>query len=206
MGEQEKVNEVLLRWSKEYNVKIIATNDSHYVDQEDSNAHDILLCINTGEKQATPTMKEFSDDDVSTKGKRFAFFNDQFYFKTQAEMSKLFSDVPQAVENTLDIFHKVEHLNLKKDILLPNFPVPKEFQIHKDDTLNQWEYLKDWTMRGARERYKGGLTAEVEERINFELHTIKTMGFAGYFLIVADFIQEGRNLGVLIGPGRGSAA
>jgi DNA polymerase-3 subunit alpha len=205
MFEQEKVNEVLVRWAKEYKVKMIATNDSHYVDQEDSNAHDILLCINTGEKQATPTMKEFADDDITAKGKRFAFFNDQFYFKTQEEMSKLFSDVPQAVENTLDVFHKVEHLNLKRDILLPNFPIPKEFQIHADDTLNQWEYLKDWTMKGARKRYKE-ITPEIEERINFELHTIKTMGFAGYFLIVADFIQEGRNLGVLIGPGRGSAA
>lgn len=205
MAEQEKINEVLLRWSKEYNVKVIATNDSHYVDQEDSNAHDILLCINTGEKQSTPTNKEFSDDDSSMKGKRFAFFNDQFYFKTQQEMSDLFKDVPHAVENTLDVFHKVEHLSLKKDILLPNFPIPKEFQIHADDVLNQWEYLKHLTFEGARQRYKE-ITAEVEERLNFELHTIKTMGFPGYFLIVADFIKAGRDMGVLIGPGRGSAA
>ncbi len=205
MTEQDKVNEVLLRWSKEYNVKVIATNDSHYVDQQDSNAHDILLCINTGEKQSTPTMKEFTDDDASVKGKRFAFFNDQFYFKTQAEMSTLFKDVPQAVENTLDIYHKVEHLKLKRDILLPNFPIPKEFQIHADDVLNQWEYLKHLTYEGAHKRYKE-ITAEVEERINFELNTIKMMGFPGYFLIVADFIKAGRDLGVLIGPGRGSAA
>lgn len=205
MTEQDKVNEVLLRWSKEYNVKVIATNDSHYVDQQDSNAHDILLCINTGEKQSTPTMKEFTDDDASVKGKRFAFFNDQFYFKTQAEMSNLFKDVPQAVENTLDIYHKVEHLKLKRDILLPNFPIPKEFQVHADDVLNQWEYLKHLTFEGAHKRYKE-ITAEVEERINFELNTIKMMGFPGYFLIVADFIKAGRDLGVLIGPGRGSAA
>ena len=205
MGEQEKLNEVLLRWSKEYNVKVIATNDSHYVDREDSNAHDILLCINTGEKQSTPTNKEFSDDDASVKGKRFAFFNDQFYFKTQQEMSDLFKDVPQAIENTMDIFHKVDHLNLKKDILLPNFPIPKEFQVHADDVLNQWEYLKHITMEGAHKRYKE-MTPEIEERINFELHTIKTMGFPGYFLIVADFIKAGRDMGVLIGPGRGSAA
>ncbi len=205
MAEQDKVNEVLLRWSKEYNVKVIATNDSHYVDQEDSNAHDILLCINTGEKQSTPTNKEFSDDDSSMKGKRFAFFNDQFYFKTQAEMSNLFKDVPQAVENTMDVFHKVEHLSLKKDIMLPNFPIPKEFQVHADDVLNQWEYLRHITMEGAYKRYKE-MTPEIEERINFELHTIKTMGFPGYFLIVADFIKAGRDMGVLIGPGRGSAA
>ncbi len=205
MAEQEKLNEVLLRWSKEYNVKVIATNDSHYTDQQDSNAHDILLCINTGEKQSTPTNKEFSDEEGAMKGKRFAFFNDQFYFKTQQEMSDLFKDVPQAIDNTMDIFHKVDHLNLKKDIMLPNFPIPKEFQIHADDVLNQWEYLKHITFEGAHKRYKE-MTAEIEERINFELHTIKTMGFPGYFLIVADFIKAGRDMGVLIGPGRGSAA
>lgn len=205
MAEQDKINEVLLRWSKEYNVKVIATNDSHYIDQDDSNAHDILLCINTGEKQSTPTNKEFSEDENAMKGKRFAFFNDQFYFKTQAEMSNLFKDVPHAVENTMDVFHKVEHLNLKKDILLPNFPIPKEFQIHADDVLNQWEYLKHLTFEGARQRYKE-ITPDIEERLNFELHTIKTMGFPGYFLIVADFIKAGRDMGVLIGPGRGSAA
>ncbi len=205
MQEQDKVNEILLKFSKEYNVKIIATNDSHYVDQQDSNAHDILLCINTGEKQSTPTMKEFSDDDAQMKGKRFAFFNDQFYFKTQAEMGALFSDLPQALDNTHEILDKVEHLKLKKDILLPNFPVPKEFQIHADDVLNQWEYLKHLTFEGAKRRYKE-ITPEIEERLNFELFTVKTMGFAGYFLIVSDFIQAGRDLGVMIGPGRGSAA
>lgn len=205
MREQDQVNEVLLKFAREYNVRIIATNDSHYIDKEDSNAHDILLCINTGEKQSTPTFKEFADDDVSLKGKRFAFFNDQFYFKTQAEMRDLFKDLPQAIDNTQDIFDKVETLKLKQDILLPNFPIPKEFQIHEDNSLNQWEYLKHLTFNGARKRYRE-ITPEIEERINFELHTIKTMGFAGYFLIVADFIQAGRNLGVLVGPGRGSAA
>lgn len=205
MTEQDKVNEVLLKFAKEYNVKIIATNDSHYVDQQDANAHDILLCINTGEKQSTPAMREFTDDDVQMKGKRFAFFNDQFYFKTQEEMAKLFSDLPQALDNTHDILGKIEPLKLKQDILLPNFPIPKEFQIHKDDVSNQWEYLKHLTFLGAKNRYKE-ITPEIEERINFELNTIKIMGFAGYFLIVADFIREGRNLGVIIGPGRGSAA
>src|ERR1019366_3730812 len=128
MEEQNKVNEVLLKFSKEYNVKIIATNDSHYVDEKDSNAHDILLCINTGEKQSTPAMKDFADDDIQLKDKRFAFFNNQFYFKTQEEMGKLFSDLPEALDNTQEILGKVEHLKLKQDILLPNFPVPPEFQ------------------------------------------------------------------------------
>src|SRR6185369_12178461 len=100
--EQEKVNAVLLQWAEKYNVPIIASNDSHYVDQADSNAHDILLCINTGEKQSTPTMKDV-DDEASSKGKRFAFYNDQFYFKTTEEMTQLFSDIPEAIDNTNDI-------------------------------------------------------------------------------------------------------
>jgi len=198
MKEQDTVNEILLRWAEEYNVKTICTNDSHYVDQKDSNAHDILLCVNTGEKQATPAIREFTDEGTITKGGRFAFWNDQFYFKTQAEMGQLFKDVPMALDNTMEIVDKCEHLKLKKDILLPNFVVPPEYQTQDD-------YLRDITYKGAKERYRT-ITAEVEERLNFELHTIKTMGFAGYFLIVADFIKAGRDLGVVIGPGRGSAA
>ncbi|MFN8298520.1 MAG: DNA polymerase III subunit alpha [Chitinophagales bacterium] len=206
MPEQEKVNEVLKRWAKEYNVKIICTNDSHYVDREDSNAHDILLCINTGEKQSTPSMKEFADDDAQIKGKRFAFYNDEFYFKTTKEMTDLFKEVPEAIDNTNEIIGKCDHLKLKQDIMLPNFPIPNEFKVHADDTLNQWEYLRHLTMEGARKRYNEGLTPEVQERLDFELNTIKIMGFAGYFLIVQDFINKGREIGVLIGPGRGSAA
>ena len=198
MPEQDQVNEVLLRWSKEYNVKTICTNDSHYVDQKDWNAHDILLCVNTGEKQATPAIREFVEEGTTMKGGRFAFWNDQFYFKTQAEMGELFKDVPAALDNTLEIVDKCEHLKLKKDILLPNFVVPQEFQTQDD-------YLRHLTFKGAKERYKE-ITPEVEERLNFELHTVKTMGFAGYFLIVADFINHGKDIGVFIGPGRGSAA
>lgn len=196
--EQNIVNEVLLKFAAKYNVPVIASNDSHYVDQADANAHDILLCINTGEKQSTPTNKEFSDDDSFVKGTRFAFANDQFYFKTTAEMSALFHDLPEAIANTQMIVDKVELLDLKRDILLPNFPLPPGF-------TNQDEYLHHLTYTGAKERYKE-ITPEVEERLNFELHTIKTMGFAGYFLIVSDFIKAGRDLGVFIGPGRGSAA
>jgi DNA polymerase-3 subunit alpha len=206
MAEQIKVNEVLLKFAKKYNVKVIASNDSHYVDQSDWVAHDILLCINTGEKLATPSNKEFSDDDDgSKKGTRFAFYNDQFYFKTTQEMTTLFSDLPEAIDNTNEIVGKIETLNLKKDILLPNFPIPSEFKIHADDVLNQWEYLRHLTFEGGRNRW-GSIDAEAEERLNFELHTIKTMGFAGYFLIVMDFIKAGRDIGVMIGPGRGSAA
>ena len=167
--------------------------------------HDILLCINTGEKLSTPALREFTDDDVHVKNKRFAFPNDQFYFKNTAEMTKNFEDLPEAIDNTNEIIDKVELLNLKRDILLPAFPTPKEFQIHDDNNLNQWEYLKHITYEGATRRYSE-ITEDLRERIDFELFTIKTMGFAGYFLIVSDFIKAGREMGVFVGPGRGSAA
>lgn len=203
--EQLKINQELIRLSKKYNVPLIATNDSHYVDQDDYNAHDILLCINTGEKKATPGYDDFVNDDHHIKDRRFKFPNDQFYFKTTDEMSKLFSDVPEAIDNTGLIVDKVELLNLKKDILLPAFPIPKSFQLHEDNNLNQWEYLKHITYEGAAKRYSE-ITEEIRERLDFELFTIKTMGFAGYFLIVSDFIRAGRELNVFVGPGRGSAA
>jgi len=196
--DQEKVNRVLLKFAKKYNVRVIASNDSHYVDQKDFNAHDILLCINTGEKQATPALREFTDDDVHAKNKRFAFPNDQFYFKSTSEMKQVFHDLPEAIDNTNEIVGKIEMLDLKRDILLPNFVVPSTF-------ASQDEYLEHITWQGAKERYNE-MTPEIEERIRFELFTVKTMGFAGYFLIVSDFIKAGRDMGVFIGPGRGSAA
>ncbi|MFM6975625.1 MAG: DNA polymerase III subunit alpha, partial [Sphingobacteriaceae bacterium] len=199
--EQEKVNHVLLQFAQKYQVKVICSNDSHYVDQQDSNAHDILLCVNTGDVQSTP----IATDEEGGRGFRFGFPNDQFYFKTQAEMATIFHDLPQALDNTQEIVDKVDTLELKRDIMLPNFPIPTEFKIHADDTLNQWEYLRDITMKGARKRYID-ISPETQERIDFELNTIKIMGFAGYFLIVSDFIQAGRDLGVFVGPGRGSAA
>ena len=203
--DQIKANEILVKFARKYNVKIIASNDSHYVDQDDWVAHDILLCVNTNEKQSTPSMKDFSDDDVMPKNTRFAFFSDQFYFKNTQEMTTLFHDLPEAIDNTNEVVGKVETLKLKRDIMLPNFPIPKEFQQHSDDVLNQWEYLRHLTYTGAKERYVD-IQPHIQERIDFELFTIKTMGFAGYFLIVSDFIQAGRDLGVMIGPGRGSAA
>ncbi len=196
--EQNEVNLVLLKFAAKYGVKIICSNDSHYVNQGDANAHDILLCINTGEKQSTPKAKEVDDGDTFQKGKRFAFYNDQFYFKTSSEMSELFSDLPEALDNTNEIVDKVETLKLKKDILLPHFKIPDGF-------ASQDDYLKHIAYEGAYRRYSN-LTPDIEERIQFELFTIKTMGFAGYFLIVADFIKAGKEIGVLVGPGRGSAA
>jgi len=216
LKEQILVNEVLLKFAKKHNVSIIASNDSHYTDKDDFNAHDILLCINTGEKQSTPGWDDMTDDSVQQKNKRFKFPNDQFYFKTTEEMKQLFHDIPDSIENTNAIVDKIEVLNLKKDILLPAFPIPKEFQIHfsdekvgkdiiKPDVNNQWEFLKHLTYEGAKKRY-GEIESTTQERIDFELFTIKTMGFAGYFLIVSDFIKAGRDMGVFIGPGRGSAA
>jgi DNA polymerase-3 subunit alpha len=197
--EQNIVNEVLLKFAVKYKVKVIASNDSHYVDREDSNAHDILLCINTGSKQSDEKIKDV-DDDVQVKTKqRFAFYNDQFYFKTTEEMATTFSDIPHALDNTNEIVDKVETLKLKQDILLPHFKIPEGF-------TNQDEYLKHLTYQGAKKRYGDSLDAEIETRVKFELFTIQTMGFAGYFLIVADFINHGKNIGVFVGPGRGSAA
>lgn len=195
--EQEKVNEVLLKFAKKYKVKVIASNDSHYVDQKDANTHDILLCLNTGAKQSTPINTDFNDEE-GNRNKRFAFYNDQFYLKSTAEMLDTFKDLPEAIDNTNEIVDKVEILDLKRDIMLPHFKIPANFKTQDD-------YLESITWAGAKERYRI-LTPEVEERISFELGVIRSMGFAGYFLIVSDFIKAGRDMGVFIGPGRGSAA
>lgn len=205
LEEQEKVNSVLLQFAKKYQVPVIATNDSHYTDKDDYNAHDILLCINTGEKQATPGYDDFVNDEVLIKNRRFKFPNNQFYFKTPEEMSALFHDIPQAIDNTNAVLDKVEYLQLERDILLPAFPVPSAFQTSQDASLNQWNYLRYLTYEGAKKRY-AEITETIRERIDFELFTIKTMGFAGYFLIVSDFIKAARELNVFVGPGRGSAA
>ncbi|TXK33247.1 DNA polymerase III subunit alpha [Pontibacter qinzhouensis] len=230
---QEDINQVLLKWAVKYNVKVICTNDSHYVDQDDWNAHDILLCVNTGEDQSTPVgdfqtryYRFLSDDQkviydtvdnvrnkygnsqnirqmlqrIEDAGPRtrFGFPNDQFYFKTQAEMNELFKDVPQAVDNTNEIVDKITPPKLKRDILLPNFPIPPE---HADADA----FLRHLTYVGAKKRYTD-ITPDIEERLDYELRIIQTMGFAGYFLIVQDFINRGRDMGVAVGPGRGSAA
>ncbi len=192
--EQDKVNEVLLRFAAKHNVKVICSNDSHYVDQEDSNAHDILLCVNTGDLKSTP----IATDEEGGRGYRFGFPNDQFFFRTTEQMGKVFADLPEALDNTNEIVDKVELLKLTKDILVPEFPIPPGY-------LDADEYLRHLTYEGAHKRYEE-ITAEIKERLDFELHTIKTMGFPGYFLIVADFIKSGRDMGVYIGPGRGSAA
>ena len=196
--DQNKVNIELLRLAEKYHVKIIASNDSHYVEEEDSNAHDILLCVNTGELQSTPKMKEFADDDADAKNKRFAFYNNQFFFKNTEQMTQLFSDIPAAIDNTNEIVDKVELVSVTNDLLLPNFPVPEPFKSQED-------YLEFLAFEGAKMRYKI-FTPELDERLKFELGVIRKMGFAGYFLIVSDIIMSSKKLGVIVGPGRGSAA
>jgi len=187
---QEDVNQVLLKWSKKYNVPVIATNDSHYVEEEDYNAHDILLCVNTGDLKSTPV--------GSGRGYRFGFPNSNFFFKSQEEMGTLFSDVPEALDNTNLIVDKITPPELKRDILLPHFTLPEGFK-------DQDDYLRHLTYQGAKRRY-GEISSEIQERIDFELQTIANTGYPGYFLIVQDFTTVARELGVSVGPGRGSAA
>ena len=195
---QEDINQILLKFSVEFGVPVIATNDSHYIDIEDYNAHDILLCINTGEKQSTPGFDDFINDDAMSKDRRFKFPNDQYFFKTTAEMEKIFSDIPFALDNTNMIVDAITPPVLTRDILLPNFTLPTGF-------TTQGEYLTFLTYQGAQKKY-GIITAEIEERINFELQTIINSGYPGYFLIVQDFTTAARNMDVWVGPGRGSAA
>ncbi len=181
---QEQVNQTLLRLAKKYNIKVIATNDAHYIDEDDWKPHDILLCVNTNQK--------------IFEEKRFRFSSSDYYLKTKEEMTKLFADVPQAIDYTMEVFDKVDTLQLKRDVLLPNFPLPQGFK-------SQFDYLKHLVYQGAKERY-GEISAEVQDRLELELGIISNMNFNGYFLIVQDFIQAARQMGVVVGPGRGSAA
>ncbi len=181
---QEDVNQKLLEFARKYNVKVICTNDSHYLEEEDYLPHDILLCINT--------------NSLVEEEKRFKFPSSDFYFKTQQEMGKLFHDVPESLDYTMEIYDKVDKLKLARDILLPAFPMPEGFK-------NQDEYLRHLTYEGAKRRY-GTITPEIRERLDFELSVIENSGYPGYFLIVQDFTTTARQMGVSVGPGRGSAA
>ncbi len=182
--DQDKCNEILVKWSVKHKVKMIATNDVHYIDSSDSVAQDILLCLQTG--------KDYDDPN------RMRFDGDQFYLKSPEEMTQLFEDLPEAIDNTAEIVDKIDTPDLKKDILLPLFDLPEGFTSEDD-------YLRELAYSGAQKRYPE-INQEITERLDMELGIIKDMGFAGYFLIVQDFIAAARNLGVSVGPGRGSAA
>ena len=182
-AQQQIVNKALIELSRKHQVKLIATNDVHFINAQDAEAHDHLLCINTG--------KLISDTQ------RLKYTKQEF-LKTPEEMSALFADIPEVIENTQEIVDKIENYKLNKDPILPDFPLPEGFS-------NNYDYLEHLTYEGAKKRYSG-MTDELKERIEFELSVIKKMDFAGYFLIVNDFINAAREMGVWVGPGRGSAA
>ena len=199
--DENRVNEVLVKLAKKHEVKLVATNNTYYVAQEDANAHDILLCVKDGEKQATPIGRG--------RGYRYGLPNQEYYFKSSDTMKDIFKDLPEAIKNTQEIVDKVTPFELARDVLLPAFDIPQEFQVEEDkhDGGKRGEnaYLKHLTYEGAKKRY-GEITTEIKERLDFELDTIERTGYPGYFLIVEDFIREARNMDVSVGPGRGSAA
>ncbi|PKV48189.1 DNA polymerase III alpha subunit [Aquimarina sp. MAR_2010_214] len=199
--DENRVNQVLIQFAKKHNVKTVATNNTYYCEKEDANAHDILLCVKDGEKQATPIGRG--------RGYRYGLPNQEYYFKSQKEMKNLFKDLPEAVINIQEIVDKIEPFVLARDVLLPAFDIPEEFRSEEDliDSGKRGEnkYLRHITYEGAKKRY-GDITPEIDERLDFELQVIEKTGYPGYFLIVEDFIRAARDMGVSVGPGRGSAA
>ena len=199
--DENRVNSALIDLANKHNVKTVATNNVFYVNKEDANAHDILLCVRDGEKQSTPIGRG--------RGFRYGLPNQEYYFKSGDEMKQLFQDYPEAISNIQEVVDKIEIYDLAREVLLPKFDIPTEFLVENDNLdggkRGENAYLKHLTFEGAKKRYKV-ITPEIQERLDFELKTIENTGYPGYFLIVQDFIAEARNLGVSVGPGRGSAA
>ncbi|MFW5822489.1 MAG: DNA polymerase III subunit alpha [Tangfeifania sp.] len=214
------VNKHLLELAKKHSIKVIATNDVHFTNAEDADAHDLLICLNTGKDIDDPSRMRYTKHE---------------WFKTQREMYELFEDVPEAISNTAEIVEKIEDFELDCDPIMPYFPIPKEFGTEEDFKQEYPEsrlieefgqeafvrmggyemairvkresvYLRYLTFKGAEERYGKPVPEDVAARLDFELNTIEQMGYPGYFLIVQDFINAAREMGVLVGPGRGSAA
>lgn len=216
---QTIVNKELIRLGKKLGVKVIATNDTHFTNGEDADAHDLLICLNTGKDLDDPSRMRYTKQE---------------WFKTTAEMNRIFADFPEAIANTREVSEKVEHYELNSKPIMPEFPIPQIFgtigeyrQRYPENSLveefqefyeglggyenavrvkYESDYLSHLVFRGATARYGEELPSEIIERIGFELDTIKKMGFPGYFLIVQDFITAARRMGVIVGPGRGSAA
>jgi len=199
--DENRVNASLLTLAKKHQVKTVATNNVFYINKEDANAHDILLCVRDGEKQSTPIGRG--------RGYRYGFNNQEYYFKSGDEMKKLFHDLPEAITTTEEIVNKIEIYDLSREVLLPKFDIPEEFMVAEDEAdsgkRGENKYLAHLTFEGAKRRY-GEITPEIQERIDFELKTIENTGYPGYFLIVQDFIAAARKMDVSVGPGRGSAA
>ncbi|NCD14942.1 MAG: DNA polymerase III subunit alpha, partial [Bacteroidia bacterium] len=217
---QERVNQELIRIARKYDVKLIATNDVHFVNEEDADAHDRLICLSTG--------KDFDDPDRMR-------YTKQEWLKSTEEMNRIFADIPEALTNTLEVADKVEFYSIDNPPLMPFYPIDPAFGTEEQyrekypeqvlmeefgkDTFHRLgdydkvirvkleaDYLAHLTFQGAQRRYGEELTEEIHERLTFELETIKRMGFPGYFLIVQDFINAAREMDVAVGPGRGSAA
>ena len=232
---QQRANKELIKLAKEYGIKVVCTNDCHFVDQENAEAHDHLLCLSTGKELNDPTRMLYSKQE---------------WFKTREEMNEIFADVPEALSNTLEILNKVETYSIDHSPIMPFFPIPEEFgteeetrkRISPEELFREFttdengneimsheeaekkikklggidklyrikfeaDYLAKLAYDGAKRLYGEPLSDEVYERVKFELHIMKTMGFPGYFLIVQDFINSAQDeLGVMVGPGRGSAA
>ncbi|MFY0687611.1 MAG: DNA polymerase III subunit alpha [Cyclobacteriaceae bacterium] len=201
LDEEDHLNEVLIRLARKHNIKMIATNELYYLDKAEAPAHDVLICIKENEKQSTPIGRG--------RGFRPGLPNHNFYFKDQDEMKSAFTDLPEAIENIAEILDKIEEFKLERDVLLPAFDIPQEFMNPEDlvDGGKRGEnaFLKHLTYEGAKKRYPE-LTPEIKERLDFELATIENTGYPGYFLIVQDFTTKAREIGVAVGPGRGSAA
>ena len=199
--DENRVNKTLIEFAQKHEVKLIATNNTYYLNKEDANAHDILLCVKDGEKQATPIGRG--------RGYRYGLPNQEYYYKAGEDMKKLFADLPDAIINIQEIIDKVEIYSLYRDVLLPKYDIPEQFINPEDEVDNgvrgENAYLRHLTMVGAEKRY-GELTPAIQERLDFELLTISNSGYPGYFLIVQDFIAKAREMDVSVGPGRGSAA
>lgn len=199
--DENRVNQSLISLARKHSVKLVATNNTYYAEKSDSHAHDILLCVKDGEKLATPKGRG--------RGFRYGLPNSEYYFKSGDEMKKLFADLPEAIITIQEIVDKIETYSLYRDVLLPKFDIPEEFQDAEDEAdggkRGENKYLRYLTYKGAEKRY-AEITDDIRDRLDFELKTIENTGYPGYFLIVQDFIAEARNLGVSVGPGRGSAA
>ncbi len=218
--DENRINEVLIEMAKRLNVKLVACNNTYYIKKEDANAHDILLCVKDGEKQATPIGRG--------RGYRYGLPNQEYYFKGQDEMKTLFKDLPEAILNIEEVVSKIESYTLQREVVLPNFSIPEAFLSPEDaDGGKRGEnaYLRHLTFEGAKKRYpelievsfedlsnnelpenSSDRVKEIKQRLDFELEVIANTGYPGYFLIVQDLIAEARRMGVSVGPGRGSAA
>ena len=201
LEEENRLNEILVGFAQKHQIRLIAANEYFYLDREDAKAHDVLICIKENEKQSTPIGRG--------RGFRTGLPNDNYYFKTQQEMKETFGDIPEAIENISELINKVQEYSLERDVLLPAFDIPEEFYDPEDEKdrgkRGENAYLMHLTYLGAEKRYHE-ITNEIRERIDFELETIANTKYPGYFLIVQDITAKAREMGVAVGPGRGSAA